>query len=163
MKKWTLIKIQSNAEAFSLNSSVLHVVFVGQKSRQPCDRDSPCWIRLWFSDIYCKTFVIGCRILQNLQYDSWWRVCEDFLQMEGRYESVSKITTEKTSSSVLTAPSLMKVWHSLPTLPLERDIFFRKSSPLSIITFLHWERSCGRNTANITRSITLKERLCQEQ
>ncbi len=42
---------------------------------------------------------------------------------------------------ILTAPSLIKVWHSLPTLPLDRDIFFRKSSPRSIITFLHCERS----------------------
>lgn len=42
-------------------------------------------------------------------------------------------------SRVLTAPSLMKVWHRSAILFLDRDILLRKSSPLSIIIFLHLE------------------------
>uniref|UniRef100_A0A0E9XMW2 Uncharacterized protein n=1 Tax=Anguilla anguilla TaxID=7936 RepID=A0A0E9XMW2_ANGAN len=50
------------------------------------------------------------------------------------------------------APSFMKVWHSLATLFLEREIFFRKSSPLSTITFLHRDRSsCSRDVRLMKR------------
>lgn len=44
-------------------------------------------------------------------------------------------------SRILTAPSLMKVWQSFATLVLDIEIFSRKSSPLSSITFLQQDRS----------------------
>lgn len=152
MKKWTWI----NSVEGWFQSSACRLCRAGEQTatRWRLTLLNPAviqWHRLWN---VCDQLPRSPEPSVRLVMTSVWGFSADGRQIWERLQNNDR----KTSFSVLTAPSLMKVWHSFPTLPLERDIFFRKSSPLSIITFLHWERSCGRNTANITRSVTLKEK-----
>lgn len=152
--------------------ALLHVVFVGQKSRQQerwrLTLLNPAVIRWHILWNVCYQLLRFPEPLKPLGTMSVWGFSADRRQTwVERFQNNDRRTCPASSSTALTAPSLMKVWHSLPTLPRDRDIFFRKSSPRSIITFLHCERSCekGRNSSHhhnyVDHTMTEEKQKCQ--
>lgn len=113
------------------------------QTRARAHAHSPGGVGLRLGHVDGETLLLHGGFLQNPQNHPGVRVRQDFLRISSRVRE--RRDGGDTERRELTAPSLMNVWQSFATLFLDMEIFSRKSSPRSSITFLQRDRSWREN------------------